>query len=148
MPQIFVAFRLLKGFNMRSLAREAVYKYLYATQFNTDTTDAFLDGLIAEFNLNAQDQEFAKKLVDIVKKNYSTFVTKINMIANDYSYKRIYSTVRCALLIGMAEIYASEIDVAVAVKEAVKLAQKYSTDESIPFINGILAEYARERQGI
>ena len=80
--------------------------------------------------------------------NYSTFAKKIDELANDYSFNRIYSTVRCALLIGMAEIYAfSEIDVAVSVNEAVKLASKFSTDKSISFINGILAKYANERIG-
>ncbi len=133
---------------MRSVAREVVYKYLFAKQFNADTNEGFLDSLILEFKLSKQDGDFAKKLADPVIKNYSTFAKKIDELANDYSFNRIYSTVRCALLIGMAEIYAfSEIDVAVSVNEAVKLASKFSTDKSISFINGILAKYANERIG-
>ena len=133
---------------MRSLAREVVYKYLFAKQFNEDTNEVFLESLISEYKLDKQDGDFAKKLAETVIKNYSVFASKIDELAKDYSFNRIYSTVRCALFIGMAEIYAfSEIDVAVSVNEAVKLASKFSTDKSISFINGILAKYAKERVG-
>ena len=44
----------------------------------------------------------------------------------------------------MAEIkYFEDIDAAVSIDEAVRLVKKYSTESSLGFVNGILAEFTK-----
>ena len=49
-------------------------------------------------------------------------------------------------MIGMAELdNFPNTPVAVVIDEAVNLAGKYSTENSTDFVNGILAQYSREK---
>ena len=73
------------------------------------------------------------------------FLDKISQLSVGYKLNRIFATDKCALLIGMAELDGyPQTPVAVVIDESVKLAARYSTEKSTDFVNGILAEYARE----
>ena len=53
---------------------------------------------------------------------------------------------KCAILIGMAELENMvNTDVPVIIDEAVKLCAKFSAERSTDFVNGILAQYSREK---
>ena len=57
-----------------------------------------------------------------------------------YKFERLYSTDKCALTIAVCEIkYFEDIPNVVSIDEALSLVRKYSTEESLSFVNGILA---------
>ncbi|MBQ8197625.1 MAG: hypothetical protein IJZ73_06170 [Clostridia bacterium] len=127
---------------MRSLARETVFKFLYSQLFNP--SDEGLFTVLAK-ELNDDDKSFAQNLIKIINENESEFLDKISQLSVGYKLNRIFATDKCALLIGMAELKGyPETAVAVVIDESVKLAAKYSTEKSTDFVNGILAEYAKE----
>ena len=127
---------------MRSLARETVFKFLYSQLFNP--SDEGLFTVLAK-ELNEDDKSFAQNLIKIINENQSKYLDKISQLSVGYKLNRIFATDKCALLIGMAELDGyPQTPVAVVVDESVKLAAKYSTEKSTDFVNGILAEYARE----
>ena len=127
---------------MRTLAREAVFKYNYSKLFNSDDEGLF-SVLIKDFN--DDDKDFATKLNDAFIKNEKMFLEKLNLIVHRYKIDRILSADKCIILIGMAEsLVFSDTPKPVVIDEAVKLAAKYSTEKSPDFVNGILANYIKE----
>ncbi len=128
---------------MRSLAREAVFKYIYSRLFNQNDEGLF-DVLCKD--LNESDKDFAGLLLESVDKNSEKYLEEINNLANGYKLNRVYNADKCALMMGMAELdNFKETDTAVIVDETVNLVSKYSSENSTDFVNGILAEYSKNR---
>lgn len=128
---------------MRSLAREAVYKYLYSRLFNPDDEGLF-DVLIKD--LNEDDKSFANKIKNVVLSKEDKYNQILSDLSKGYKFDRIFLSDRCALLIGLAEFdtFKGLTDKIVIIDEAVKLSAKYSTEKSPDFVNGVLAEYTKD----
>ncbi len=125
---------------MRSLAREAVYKYIYSKLFNQD--EGLLAVLIKE--LNEVDKEFALAIYDGVVEKENIYLSTLEKLAERYNLNRILLSDRCAILVAMAELDKfPDTPKAVVIDEAVKIARKYSTEKSTDFVNGILAQYIK-----
>ena len=128
---------------MRSLAREAVFKYIYSRLFNP-CDEGLFDVLCKD--LNDSDKSFAKTLLDSIDNNQEKYLNAINNLANGYKINRVYSVDKCALMLGMAELDTfKETDTPIIIDETVNLVAKFSAENSTDFVNGIIAEYAKER---
>ena len=131
---------------MRRDAREAVYKILYADLFY-ENDDEFEKETMEESSLSKDDEEFANALLSAIKEHKSELEEIIGKHARGYSFERIFSTDKCALYIAVAEIkYFDDIPTVVSIDEALSLARKYSTEESLNFVNGILASVKKEQE--
>lgn len=127
---------------MRTLAREAVFKYNYSKLFNSDDEGLF-DVLIKDFN--DDDKNFAIALNNTVNTHKEDFLNELDTIVHRYKIDRILSADKCIILLGMAEaLIYPDTPKPVIVDEAVKLASKFSTEKSPDFVNGILAKYIKE----
>ncbi len=126
---------------MRNLAREVALNVIFAKQFNTDFVDALTKKTIKQFKLEKdEDIRFANDLINVVEKNYTELITRIEEACHHYRADRINPTDKSILLIAMAEIlYFDEIPPIVSVSEATGLAKKYSTEKSADFVNGVLS---------
>ena len=130
---------------MRRDAREAVYKILYADLFY-ENDDEFEKETMEESSLSKDDEEFANALLSAIKEHKSELEEIIGKHARGYSFERIFSTDKCALYIAVAEIkYFDDIPTVVSIDEALSLVRKYSTEESLNFVNGILASVKKEQ---
>ncbi len=131
---------------MRRDAREAVYKILYADLFY-ENDDEFEKETMEESSLSKDDEEFANALLSAIKEHKSELEEIIGKHARGYSFERIFSTDKCALYIAVAEIkYFDDIPAVVSIDEALSLVRKYSTEESLNFVNGILASVKKEQE--
>jgi transcription antitermination factor nusB len=131
---------------MRRDAREAVYKILYADLFY-ENDDEFEKETMEESSLSKDDEEFANALLSAIKEHKSELEEIIGKHARGYSFERIFSTDKCALYIAVAEIkYFDDIPTVVSIDEALSLVRKYSTEESLNFVNGILASVKKEQE--
>lgn len=129
---------------MRRDAREAAYKILYAENFNDETDDAFKRETFSEQKLSEADVKFAEALLKTVADHKSEINDVISEFAKGYKIERLYSTDKCALMLAVAEIkYFDDIPPVVSIDEALYLVRKYSTDESLNFVNGVLASYKK-----
>ena len=128
---------------MRSLARETVFKYLFSRLFNP--SDEGLFDVLAK-DLNDLDKDFARKLLDFVIDNEQKYLDAITRLSIGYKLNRVYNADKCALIIGMAELdNFPETPIPVVIDESVNIVAKYSTENSTDFVNGVLAEYAKEK---
>ena len=126
---------------MRKDAREVVYKILFSKLYVDYDEDLFIE-LCKEFSLNGDEVSFARALLKSIDDNKEALDKVISELANNYKLDRVYPTDRCALYIGLAEMtYSEDVPNVVAIDEAVSLCRKYSTKESLSFVNGILAKY-------
>ena len=129
---------------MRRDAREAVYKILYADLFN-DNDEVFEKEMFGESKLSKEDQEFARSLLNVINEHKSEIEEIISSYAKGYKFERLYSTDKCALYIAVAELkYFADVPNVVAIDEALSLVRKYSTDESLNYVNGILASLKKD----
>lgn len=129
---------------MRRDARDAVYKILYADLFN-DNDEVFEKEMFGESKLSKEDQEFARSLLNAIKEHKSEIEEIISSYAKGYKFERLYSTDKCALYIAVAELkYFADVPNVVAIDEALSLVRKYSTDESLNYVNGILASLKKD----
>lgn len=126
---------------MRSVAREIVFEYLFSRLFNQKDEGLFA---VLSKNLNTDDKVFAENLLDFVLNSEEKYAEEITNLSKNFKYDRIFAADKCAINIGMAELdNFRETPKAVVIDEAVKLAAKFSTEKSTDFVNGILAEYAK-----
>jgi len=131
---------------MRRDAREVVFRILYSELFADSNEQLFVD-LCAQAKLNEAEVEFAKDLLEKVRANKPMFDGIIGELADNYQLDRIYSTDKCAMYIGFAEIiFSKDVPYIVAIDEAVALCKKFSTQESVGFVNGIFAEYVKRNK--
>ena len=128
---------------MRSLARECVFKYIFSRLFNPGDEGLF-DVLCKD--LNDDDKSFASQLLCAVDNNEEAYMKKINELGSVSSACKLHRADLCALLLGMAELdNFPNTPVPVVIDEAVNIVAKYSTESSTDFVNGVLAEYAKEK---
>jgi len=128
---------------MRSLSREIVFKYIFSKLFNQNDEGLF-DVLCKE--LNDEDKSFAKDLLNAIETNEKKYLSALEGLSISYKLNRIHNADKCTILLGMAELDTfADTPIPVVVDEAVKIAAKYSTENSTDFVNGILAQYAKER---
>ena len=129
---------------MRRDARDAVYKILYADLFN-DNDEVFEKEMFGESKLSKEDLEFARSLLNVINEHKSDIEEIISSYAKGYKFERLYSTDKCALYIAVAELkYFADVPNVVAIDEALSLVRKYSTDESLNYVNGILASLKKD----
>ena len=129
---------------MRSLAREIVFKELFAKLFNPDDEE-FFAVLLKDPNLNESDVEFAKDLLNHVNLGMDKYLSDLERLSIGYELNRVFNADRCAIILGMAELEnMTDTPVAVVIDEAVKIVAKFSAEKSTDFVNGILAGYAKE----
>ena len=128
---------------MRSLAREAVFKFLFSQLFNQDDEGLFT---VLCKELSEQDKLFAQELLSAVEGNKQKYLEQIESLAIGYKLNRVLNADKCALLLGLAELENfKNTPVAVIIDETVNIVAKFSTENSTDFVNGILAQYIKEK---
>lgn len=127
---------------MRSLAREAVFKYLFSRLFNPSDEGLFT---VLIKDLSSESKDFASDLLDFVISGEEKYLSDIERLAIGYKLNRINNADKCALMIGMSELdNYPNTPIPVIIDQAVNIVAKYSTESSTDFVNGLLAGYAKE----
>lgn len=87
---------------------------------------------------------YAREIVDGVIDHQDAIDEQLTTFARDWSLARMPAVDRAVLRIAAWEIlYNDDVPTAVAIDEAVELVKEFSTDESGPFVHGVLARIAR-----
>ena len=131
---------------MRRTAREAVFKALYAFVINKASgQDLILDPL-CDCIVEESDYKFAARLFECVAGNFNTLKAEI-LPLTEFSEERIFKIDLCVLVLAAAEIkYFEDISPITSIDEAAYLSKKYSTENSVNFINGVLAEFLKKNE--
>lgn len=91
---------------------------------------------------------FANKLVTGVLSNQLEIDETISSMAQNWSLDRMPAVDRAILRLAVYEINFADLEPAIAISEAVSLANELSTDESGAFVNGVLSAIVATREPI
>jgi len=143
----------------RNTAREIAMHLAYELSFtdlspeemvNERLTKETFDTLSAEDELYAEapgptQAEYIRGIVAGVAEHAPELDGYIAKYAKGWRFERIPLVAGAIMRVAMYEaMYRDDIDVGIAVNEAVEIAKKYETPETVKFINGILGSFVRE----
>lgn len=85
-------------------------------------------------------RDFALELIFKYINNKEEVENLIKDVSKSWRFERIQKTERKLIELAVAELVSSDIPHSVVVSEIIKIGNKYSTEEGIKFINGVLAD--------
>jgi N utilization substance protein B len=123
----------------RRQARERTLSLLYEAEAK-DMSPAELLG-----TLPLEPAPFAAELLTGVAEHAEEVDDYIRRYARGWALERMPALDRALLRMGVYELlYRSDVPTGAVLSEAVELASRYSTEESGRFVNGVLAQIARD----
>ena len=147
---------------VRNTAREIAIHLSYELSFTDKQSDALLDerlkkesfAILAEEDdlyqetPNAKQAEYIRRLVKGVNEHAAELDGYISKYAKGWSFARIPLVASAIMRVAMYEmLYMPDIPNGAAINEAVEIAKKYETPETVKFINGILGSFVRQEIG-
>ena len=144
---------------VRNTAREIAVHLSYELSFTDLTAEELLDRrltpeafstLADEDPLyreapNAKQAEYIRRLVHGVAEHGAELDGYIAKYAKGWNFARIPLVASAIMRVAMYEIlYMPDIPNGVSINEAVEIAKKYETPETVKFINGILGSFVRQ----
>ena len=144
---------------VRNTAREIAIHLSYELSFTDKTVEELLDErlsadyfatLAGEDELyqeapNAKQAEYIRRLVKGVKEHGAELDGYIAKYAKGWNFARIPLVASAIMRVAMYEIlYMPDIPNGASINEAVEIAKKYETPETVKFINGILGSFVRQ----
>ena len=147
---------------VRNIAREIAIHLSYELSFTDKPIDTLLDerltadtfATLAEEDPiyteapNAKQADYLRRLVKGVDEHAAELDGYIAKYAKGWSFARIPLVASAIMRVAMYEIlYMPDIPNGAAINEAVEIAKKYETPETVKFINGILGSFLRQEIG-
>lgn len=144
---------------LRNTAREIAIHLSYELNFASRDIPEMLDNRLSEESFSAlaeecnlyealpgpKQMEYIRGLVTGVAMHQGELDGYIEKYAVGWKFSRIPMMAVAIMRIAMYEVmYRQDIPTGVAINEAVEIAKKYETEETVRFINGILGSFVRE----
>jgi N utilization substance protein B len=129
---------------LRRKSRELALQFFYGHDFQGRSCDeqavaAELDEFIASFDTGKKTLPYAKQIVAGLCAHEKEIDGLLARHARNWRLERMTVVDRNVLRIAAYEmLYSEEIPAQVAINEALEIAKRYSTTDSVAFINGIL----------
>jgi len=128
----------------RRKARAVVLQILYQDDLNPQHNPADDEQTLRQRLRHPELVRFASELLNGVRKFRQELDAKIEAVTENWSLSRMAVTDRNALRIGAYELLYTDVPPQVAIDEAVELAKTFGTQQSGPFVNGILDRLYRD----
>ena len=147
---------------VRNVAREIAIHLSYELSFTDKSVGELLDerltaetfSVLAEEDPiyaeapNAKQADYIRRLVKGVNDHAAELDSYIAKYAKGWSFARIPLVASAIMRVAMYEmLYMPEIPNGAAINEAVEIAKKYETPETVKFMNGILGSFVRQEIG-
>lgn len=141
----------MKSVNRRA-ARVFALKLLYAAEITKQPIGSCMEGVLESVReasgreLSAEMKRYGQSLVDLILEHRTELDSEISERLKDWDFDRLAILDKIILYIAMTELlHEAEIPVKVAIEEAVQIANKYSTENSGRFVNGILHQFIKDK---
>ena len=144
---------------VRNTAREIAIHLSYELSFTEKSVEELLKERLTEetFASLAEEEELYREAPDARQAAYITRLVEgvnehaaeldgyIEKYAKGWKFSRIPLVASAIMRVAMYEIlYMPDIPNRVSINEAVEIAKKYETPETVKFINGILGSFVRQ----
>ena len=123
----------------RRTARELALKFLYQTEFNSNSPDSELNSFCERANVSEEVQNFTQALIKNILFHKKEVDELLEKISANWAPDRMAVIDKNILRLGICELlFDPTTPPKVVINEAVEIAKKFGTEESPDFINGIL----------
>lgn len=113
-----------------------------------DSIDAFYNSLYSEESpMRPERDEFLERLVRGTVEKAGEIDALISGHAEHWRLERMAAVDRNILRLAIYEMQNTETPAAVVIDEALELARRFSTEESVQFVNGVLDAVRRQAAG-
>jgi N utilization substance protein B len=132
----------------REHAVQILYQWDMRKQPVEESIDAFYSGLYSEENPERVPRdEFLEQLVRGTVEKAVEIDTLISGHAEHWRLERMPAVDRNILRLAIYEMRNTETPAAVVIDEALELARRFSSEESVQFVNGVLDAVYRKAAG-
>ena len=129
----------------RRAARELALKFLYQSEFSSDSPDSELSPFFERANVSEEIQNFTQSLIKKLLFHDKEVDELLKKISSNWAPDRMAVIDKNILRLGICELlFDSTTPPKVVINEAVEIAKKFGTEESSDFINGILDKIFRD----
>ena len=129
----------------RSKARKRALDLIYAAEMRDRSAVEMLEEQASETQVN----DYTAELVRGVAEHQGRLDEVIGTYAQGWTLERMPAVDRNVLRLATYEVlHVDDVPDAVAVSEALNLVRDLSTDESPAFVNGVLGNIVRDRDGL
>ena len=126
---------------MRGYAREVafckIYTYIMSENFDNDFS------LFDASKLTEEDIAFATKIIEGVIEHKAEIDNVIAELSKSFKLSRIYRLDLAILELAIFEMKYMDTPHPVVINECVTIIKGYSTEKSVNYVNGILAQFVR-----
>ena len=123
----------------RRTARELALKFLYQTEFNSNSPDSELNSFCDRSNVSEEVQNFTQALIKNILFHKKEVDELLEKISANWAPDRMAVIDKNILRLGICELlFDPTTPPKVVINEAVEIAKKFGTEESPDFINGNL----------
>ena len=142
----------------RNTAREIAMHLSYELSFTDRTAQEVLDERLTKESFSAlapedelyedvpgaKQEEYIRRVVTGVAEHAAELDSFIAKYARGWRFERIPLVASAIMRVALYEVlYCADVPNSAAINEAVEIAKKYETPETVKFINGILGSVAR-----
>ncbi|MEE2822807.1 MAG: transcription antitermination factor NusB [Acidobacteriota bacterium] len=119
-------------------ARELALQLLFQTDITRSAPEETLDAFWEVNSAESENREYADLLFLKAFENQVQIDTLICKYSQNWSLERMSVVDRNVLRMAVGELMMGDIPTVVVIDQAIEIARKFSTNESTPFVNGIL----------
>lgn len=132
----------------RILAMQAVFQ-LDAREKDAVSLEEILTFNWMDYQVPEEEREFARKIIRATVENLAAIDDMIKDRLVNWELERISPVSRAVLRTGVAQLLylADEAEPAVIIDECILLAKQYDAAETVGFVNGLLDDVARMKDG-
>ena len=128
----------------RHTGRKIAMQLLFQFDYAKEDVDRFQDVLFIESSVLEETRDFATKLANDAWAFRETSDELIQKYSIDWDLSRLNAVDKALMRLAFYEIVNTDISSSVVVNEVVELSNKFSTEYSSSFINGILGAYLKD----
>lgn len=129
----------------RTTAREAALQMLFAIEASDADPDRAIDDFWRELPGDAEGRAYADEVVRGVRATLAELDAQLSRASKNWRLERMTRVDRNVLRLGAWELaHRPDVPRAVVLDEAVELAKRFGSEESGPFVNGVLDRVADE----
>lgn len=138
----------MTGSNPRSRARSWALQVLYAWDVSgsDQELEEFARTTLSRRDISPRYRPYAEELLTVLSERLPRVDARIQAHLANWRLERLTAIDRGILRLATAELMAiADVPPKVAIHEAIRLAERYGTEESPRFVNGVLDAVARGR---
>lgn len=125
----------------RSRALQAVYAWDVRGRVSPLSTVART--VWDDIGIARDERQFASVLVAAVERDLAEIDRDLESITTNWRLDRLGAIERCVLRLGAAELRQVDTPARVVLQESVRLAERFGSEQSAKFVNGVLDALAR-----